>query len=109
MADTGKRHLNYCPKCKLYFMSNICPNCKEYRPQRDYDERFRDLQGIPKEYRADRIDEAKQEAREEKTGKQQRNHTKNAAGLLKAIGILLIAALITGIFVFANYNGRMIG
>lgn len=51
MADSGNRKLNYCPKCKMYFMNTHCPICKEYRPQIEYDERFRDLQGIPEEYR----------------------------------------------------------
>lgn len=115
MADSGKRRLNYCPKCKMYFMNTNCPICKEYRPQIEYDERFRDLQGIPEEYReelrnpnsntfrknqcANKYDDITQKVPAKHSAK------KTILDLLKAFGVLVLFAVLgVGLALFSMYD-----
>ncbi len=114
MADSGKRRLNYCPKCKMYFVNTNCPICKEYRPQIEYDEHFRDLQKIPEEYREElRNPNSKNTSRsnqctvehdditQKKTNKH--NVKKKTLDLLKVLGVLILFAVIGGGSVLLSY------
>lgn len=112
MADSGKRRLNHCPKCKMYFVNTHCPICKEYRPQSEYDEQFRDLQGIPEKYRSGlRNSHDEISLNNQCTNKYGENTQKKKVkysikdiilDLLKAFGVLILFAALGAGLVFLN-------